>query len=64
MHGAQSWVYTGEDLSTREKLGSGFIPGQDGKHKPEDRICLKTHPSSGKSAWEDTLRDGKQLEEN
>lgn len=63
MHSAQSWVYTGEDLSVREKLGSSFIPGQDEKHIPENRVCLKTHPSSGKSAWKDALRDGKQLEE-
>lgn len=61
MHSAQSRAYADEDLSTREKLGSSFIPGQDGKHKPEQGICLNTHPSSGKSAWKDTVRDGEQL---
>lgn len=44
-------AYTDEDLSTREKLVSSFIPCQHGKHRLQDRVCLKIHPSSGKSAW-------------
>lgn len=52
MHGAQSWLYTDDDLSTREKLGSSLIPDLDGKHKQKDGICLKTQSSSGKPSME------------